>query len=132
MLPLLDGARFFAPRLPNVSLIPLCAGHSGRHKASNVTLWSRSINRNDPGRSLGARDRRRGAKPHDRRTAKERVAANARQGAQSTHAHEADDDALQNQYDQPMGAIDCEELERTLAETVVHRLRRQDEAEPYR
>src|SRR5882672_9162272 len=105
MLPLLDGARFCAPRRSNVSLIPLCAGHSGRHKASNVTLWSRSINRNQASC----------CKLH-----LPPAAADARQGAWSAHAHETDDQSLQQEYDQPMGAIDCEELEWTLAETVVH------------
>jgi hypothetical protein len=42
---------FGAPRLSNVSL--LCAAHSGRHKASNVTLWSRTINRNQSSYDVG-------------------------------------------------------------------------------
>src|SRR5262249_55600756 len=42
MLPLSLTVRDFMRRL----LIPLCAGYSGRHKASNVTLWSWAINRN--------------------------------------------------------------------------------------
>src|ERR1700719_2777790 len=42
------------------------------------------------------------------------------------YAHETDDCALQQQYDQPMAAVDQQKLKGALAEAVVHRLRRRE------
>src|SRR5713101_8211699 len=117
MLALLDAARFGAPRPFGRFLETLCAAHSGRHKASNVTLWLRLPDRNRP-----TRRPRLPTHPSDRGRPHETL----------RYAHETDDHSLQQEYDQPMAAVDKQQLERALAETIVHGLCRRDRTEPYR
>src|SRR6266446_9963080 len=86
----------------------LCAAHSRRHKAWNVTLWLRCPIGVDPDRATSVSE--------------------AHQTLR--YAHETNDCSLQQQYDQPMAAVDEQQLERALAEAIVHGLCRRDKTEP--